>query len=155
MTTGVRLGIDVGSVRVGVAVSDPDGMLASPLVTLPRRGSLDAIARLAAEHGAIEVIVGLPRSLSGAAGPAARKAEQYAEALAVRLAPLPVRLADERLTTVIASRTLSDQGVRGARRRAVVDQAAAVVILQSWLDSQRGSFVGRLPAEGGERAGGA
>lgn len=155
MTRGVRLGIDVGAVRVGVAVSDPDGVLASPLVTLPRRGSIEAIARLADEHRAAEVVVGLPRSLSGSAGPAARRAAEYADALATRLAPLPVRLADERLTTVIASRTLSDQGVRGARRRAVVDQAAAAVILQGWLDSQRARVVEPMPADRGERAGGA
>ena len=134
----MRLGIDLGSVRVGVAASDPAGVLASPLVTLPRSGSVDAIARLVDEHRAVEVIVGLPRSLSGAAGPAAREAEEYAAELAARLAPIPVRRADERLTTVIASRTLAERSVRGRRRRTVVDQAAAVLILQSWLDGEGG-----------------
>lgn len=138
---GVRLGVDVGSVRVGVAVSDPSGLLASPLVTLPRDqaggSDLARLAALVAEHDAVEVVVGLPRSLSGRDGPAARIARDYATALAARVAPVPVALADERLTTVIASRTLSDRGVRGRRQRAVVDQAAAVLILQSWLDRSR------------------
>lgn len=138
---GVRLGVDVGSVRVGVAVSDPSGLLASPLVTLARDAAhstdLSELATLAAEHGAVEVVVGLPRSLSGRDGPAARLARAYADALATRLDPVPVALADERLTTVLASRTLADRGIRGRRQRAVVDQAAAVAILQSWLDVRR------------------
>jgi putative Holliday junction resolvase len=136
------LGIDVGAVRVGVAVSDPSGVLATPLATLRRdqRGAdLDRIAALAAEYAAVEVVVGLPRSLSGGEGPAAATTREYADALGRRLAPIPVRLSDERLTTVIASRTLTSRGVRGRRQRAVVDQAAAVVILQSWLDAERRS----------------
>lgn len=141
MTAGVRLGVDVGDVRVGVAVSDPAGVLASPLVTLPRDpgndADLAALAALVVEHDAVEIIVGLPRSLSGAEGRAAGTARAYAARLAERVAPVGVRLHDERLTTVIASRTLSGRGVRGKRQRAVVDQAAAVVILQSWLDAER------------------
>ena len=129
---GVRIGVDVGSVRVGVAVSDPSALLATPLVTLPRDASGDRdIARLvelAAEYAAVEFVVGLPRSLSGREGPAAEIARRYAAALADRVAPIPVHLSDERLTTVSAIRTLSDRGVRGRRQRAVVDQAAAVLI---------------------------
>lgn len=138
---GVRLGVDVGNVRVGVACSDRDGILATPLVTLARdaktSSDLDALAALVAEHDAVEVIVGLPRSLSGKEGPAAVAARAYADALAERVAPVPVRLVDERLTTVSAERTLAERGVRGRSRRAVVDQAAAVVILQAALDADR------------------
>jgi putative Holliday junction resolvase len=138
---GVRLGVDVGSVRVGVAVSDPAGVLASPLATLARDpaggADLAELARLVAERGAVEVVVGLPRSLSGRLGPAARAAEEYAAALATRIAPVPVRLADERLSTVAATRALSDRGISARKQRPVVDQAAAVLILQGWLDAAR------------------
>src|SRR5262249_55612273 len=128
---GRRLGVDVGSVRVGVAISDPDGILATPLVTLRRDadagGDLAELANLVREHEVCEVVVGLPRSLSGRRGPAAEQALAYAEQVRQRLAPVPVRLADERLTTVVASRTLTQRGVKGRRQRAVVDQAAAVL----------------------------
>jgi putative Holliday junction resolvase len=142
---GVRLGVDVGSVRVGVAASDPSGFLASPVETVRRdvrnRTDLDRIAELVAEYEAILVVVGLPRSLSGAEGAAAVAAREYASLLAERLVrsphPVPVELSDERLTTVIAGRTLSQRGVRGKKHRAVVDQAAAVLILQAWLDAER------------------
>lgn len=138
---GVRLGVDVGSVRVGVAVSDPGGVLATPLVTLARDvragTDLDQLAALVRDRGAVEVVVGLPRSLSGRSGPAARAAQEYAGALAERIAPVPVRFADERLTTVSASRSLTDRGISSRRQRQVVDQAAAVLILQGWLDSAR------------------
>lgn len=138
---GVRLAVDVGTVRVGVARSDPDGILATPLVTVPRDVKTDAdvaaLAALVAEHEVVEVIVGLPRSLSGREGAAATAARAYAERLAERIAPVPVRLVDERLTTVSAERTLAERGVRGRERRDVVDQAAAVVILQAALDTDR------------------
>ena len=143
---GRRLGIDVGSVRVGVAISDPDGILATPLVTLGRdaEGGSDIaeLADLVREHEVVEVVVGLPRSLSGRNGPAAEQALAYAEQVRRRLAPVPVRLADERLTTVVASRTLSRRGVKGRKQRAVVDQAAAVLILQGWLDAERAATTG-------------
>ncbi|MEP6853295.1 MAG: Holliday junction resolvase RuvX [bacterium] len=143
-TSGVRLGVDVGTVRVGVAASDVSGVLATPLLTLPRAGSIDALVRLVDEHGAVQVVVGLPRSLSGRSGPAAQLARQYAEELVEGLAEraVTVHMADERLTTVIASRNLSDRGLRGRRQRAVVDQAAAVLILQSWLDREGGGHGG-------------
>ncbi len=147
MRHGVRLGVDVGSVRVGVARSDPSGFLATPVETLARDTrdgqDLDALSRLVTEHGAVEVVVGLPRSLSGREGEAARAAPKYAVAVARRVAPVPVRLVDERLSTVSAHRSLRDAGVRGRRHRPVVDQAAAVVILQSALDVERTS--GRAP----------
>jgi len=138
---GVRLGVDVGSVRVGLAVSDPDGILATPLVTLDRDrvGERDVaeLTRLVAEHGVVEVVVGLPVGLSGKEGAAAALARAYADVVAARIAPVPVRLVDERLTTVSAERVLRGRGVRGSARRKVVDQAAAVVILQAALEIDR------------------
>jgi putative pre-16S rRNA nuclease len=145
---GRRLGVDVGSVRVGVALSDPSPILASPLVTLPREGSVDALVGLAGEHDVVEVVVGLPKTLGGQHGTAARIATDFAAELAERL-NVPVRLADERLTTVTATRVLAQSGVRGRRQRAVVDQAAAVEILQGWLDA-RAAAVARGVAEEGK-----
>ena len=135
MTRGVRLGVDVGSVRVGVAASDPDGILATPVATLARGEALEAIVALVAERSAVEVVVGHPRHLSGAAGASAADAESFAASLRERV-EVPVTLVDERLTTVSATRTLSERGVRGRAQRAVVDQAAAVAILQSALDAR-------------------
>ncbi len=147
--SGVRLGIDVGSVRVGVAVSDPAGVAAVPVETLARdrsgSGDLARIAALAAARDVIEILVGLPRSLSGAEGPAAALARDFAVRLATLVAPLPVRLVDERFTTVSAERDLRAAGVRGAKRRSVVDQAAAAIMLQSALEAERGT--GRPPGE--------
>lgn len=156
MRTGTRLAVDVGSTRIGVARCDPDGVLASPLATIRRgHGDLDRLASLAAGEGAIEVIVGLPTGLSGREGAAAAQARAFAAALADRLAPLPVRLVDERFTTVIAHDALR-QGGRGARaRRPVVDKAAAALILQGALDTERttglpaGELVGSARGAGG------
>jgi len=134
----VRLGVDVGSVRIGVALADPDGLVATPLETVGRgSGALDRLAGLAAEFEAAEVVVGLPVSLSGGEGPAAQSVRAFAEQLARRLAPVRVRLVDERWTTVDATRALGAAGVRGRRRRSVVDQAAAAIILQGVLDAER------------------
>lgn len=148
--SGVRIGVDVGSVRVGVAASDPSGLLATPVRTLTRDTSeatadLAELGRLVAEVEALEVVVGLPRTLAGQEGPAAAEARQYARRLAVLVAPVAVRLVDERLTTVDAHRSLRESGVDGRRQRAVVDQAAAVLILQAALDAERSS--GRPPGE--------
>ena len=138
MLAGVRLGLDPGDARIGVARSDPSGVLATPVETVRRgRGDLARIAALADEESAIEVIVGLPRSLSGGEGPAAVKVREFAAALVRRIAPIPVRLYDERLTTVSAEAMLRDRGRTGGKRRAVVDQAAAVLILQQALDRER------------------
>ena len=142
---GRRLGIDVGSVRIGVASSDPDGILATPVETVRRERSgrhVRRLAELAAELEAVEVIVGLPRTLADRTGPSAQDAIELAEALARRVAPTPVRLADERLTTVSAQRSLRAAGVRAKEQRAVIDQAAAVAILQSWLDQRRAAAPG-------------
>ena len=147
----MRLAIDLGSARLGVARCDPDGLLATPLATVKRgRGDLDRLAALAAEHGAMEVIVGLPTGLSGRPGAAAAEARAFAEALAARLAPLPVRLVDERFTTVLAHDALR-RGGRGSReRRAHVDKAAAALILQGALDTERstGQPAGELVVSG-------
>lgn len=132
---GRRLGVDVGSVRIGVAVSDVSGMLASPLETVARDGQdVRRLADLVRQYEVVEVVVGLPRQLSGATGASARDAEQYAERLRRRIEPVPVRLVDERLSTVAASRGLREQGVRSRAQRKVVDQVAAAFILQGWLD---------------------
>jgi len=166
---GVRIGVDVGSVRVGVAACDPAGLIATPIETVRRgRGDLDRLAALVAERGAVEVVVGLPTTLAGRHGPAAAAAEEFARRLAARLAArsadgpgaapgdaagdgpaarnVPVRLVDERLSTVGAQRDLRDSGVDTRRGRSVVDQAAAVIILQTALDAERhsGTAPGRL-----------
>ena len=152
MRKGVRLGLDPGDARIGVARSDPSGLLATPVETV-RRGR-DDLARIVAlleeeqdgdPERVLEVVVGLPRSLSGGEGPAAEKVRAWARRLARAVAPVPVRLADERLTTVSAEAMLRDRGRSGAARRAVVDQAAAVVILQHVLDTERAS--GTAPGE--------
>jgi putative holliday junction resolvase len=140
MRKGVRVGVDIGDARIGVAASDPDGILATPVETVAA-GDLDRIASLVADLRAIEVVVGLPRSLSGAEGPAAARIRQVAAELATKLAAevsgTAVRLVDERFTTVTAEQVLRDRGRKGRKRRAVVDQAAAVVILQHALDLER------------------
>lgn len=138
MRTGVRLGIDPGDARIGVARSDPSGFLASPVETVRRgKGDLRRIVRILQDSEAVEVVVGMPRSLSGGEGPAAAKSREFARSLASRVAPVPVRLVDERLTTVSAEAMLRDRGRKGSDRRAVVDQAAAVLILQHALDTER------------------
>ncbi|MDI6911215.1 Holliday junction resolvase RuvX [Nocardioides sp.] len=151
MRPGVRIGIDPGDARIGVARSDPSGFLATPVETVRRgKGDLARIGRILAGEEAdgstvVEVVVGLPRSLSGGEGPAAAKVREFAGRLAARVAPVPVRLVDERMTTVSAEAMLRDQGRTGGRRRAVVDQVAAVLILQHALDTERAT--GAAPGE--------
>ena len=146
LSRGRRLGVDVGKVRVGVAISDPDGILATPLVTVARDmgaaddavpGDIAELVRLVGEHEVVQIVVGLPVRLNGAEGPAAIDIRAYAERLTAAVGAVPIVLADERMSTVVATRRLAERGVRGKRQRAVVDQAAAVEILQSWLDAQR------------------
>ena len=146
---GPRMGIDVGSVRVGIAMSDPRGVLAHPVATVDAADAA-AVDRLVAEHDVRTVYVGLPRTLRGDEGPAATAARGYARALASRVAPVPVRLVDERLTTVSAHRQLEAGGMRERGRRSVVDQAAAVLILQGALDleSSSGRPAGELVSTG-------
>ncbi|MCZ4500779.1 MAG: Holliday junction resolvase YqgF [Marmoricola sp.] len=139
---GTRLGIDPGDARIGVASCDPSGILATPVETVARsaEGStadLDRILGIAEELGAVLVYVGLPRSLSGREGPAAGKVRAFTLDLARRVAPRPVYLVDERMTTVSAESLLRERGKKGKKRRAVVDQVAAVVILQNAIDTER------------------
>ncbi len=146
MRAGRRLGIDVGDVRIGVAVCDPDGLLATPVETVPAgEGALARLRELALENEVLECIVGLPRSLSGAEGPAAKKVRAFASELKKQVHPISVRLFDERLTTVSAEQSLAQSKKKKSAKRAVIDQAAAVVILQAALDAERVS--GLLPQE--------
>jgi putative Holliday junction resolvase len=132
------LGVDLGAVRVGVAVSDAGQLVASPLVTLARSGPMRSVlARLVQEEKAVGIVLGLPLSLDGSAGPAARSVLEEADALREE-SSIPVVTHDERFTTVTATRRLQQAGRRGRAARRVVDQAAAAVMLQSWLDGRRG-----------------
>jgi putative pre-16S rRNA nuclease len=138
LRVGARLAIDVGSARIGVAHCDGEGRLASPLATVPRGdGDLDVLAGLAAADDVIEVVVGLPIGLSGREGPAVADARTFAARLAVRVAPVPVRLVDERFTTVIAHDALRRGGSDSRARRPRVDRAAAALLLQGALDMER------------------
>jgi len=134
------LGLDLGERRIGVAVGDSDGRVATPLTVLERSGDraadYRAVAALVAEWEAGIVVVGMPYSLDGTLGPAARAAADEAARLGTVL-DVSVETYDERLTTVIAERRLAEQGLAGQRRRDLVDQVAASVILQAWLDTQR------------------
>jgi putative Holliday junction resolvase len=137
---GRVLGVDVGTVRVGLALSDPTGTLASPLETLRRaknHSDLDRLAALVVEHEVTEVVVGEPVHLSGASGASAQDAGNYAQELADRIPDVPVILIDERLSTVTAASHLREGGIDSRKQRSVIDQAAAVVILQQFLDSRR------------------
>lgn len=138
MRHGRRLGVDVGDVRIGVATCDPDGLLATPVETVAAgERAIERLVELAAEHEVIEVVVGLPRSLSGREGPAAAKVREFAKALARGVSPVPVRLVDERLSTMAAQGQLRASGRPGRKKRAVIDQVAATVILQSALERER------------------
>ena len=159
LARGVRLGVDVGDVRIGVARSDPDGLLATPVETVRRDhagdGDVRRLVEIVCESGAVVVYVGLPRTLAGPEGSAAAAIRTYCGALARAVAPVEVRLVDERLSTVSAHQALHASGRAGRRHRAVVDQAAAVVILQSAVDAERraGARVGEAVGlvTGGER----
>ncbi|HUC57724.1 MAG TPA: Holliday junction resolvase RuvX [Streptosporangiaceae bacterium] len=151
MRSGKRLAVDVGSVRIGVAACDPDGILATPIATVMRgTGDLAEIARLGAERGVIEIVVGLPTGLSGKAGKAAADARAFASELASAVAPVGVRLVDERFTTTMAHSALRSAGSDSRQRRSTVDRAAAALLLQSALDSERltGSPAGELVGAG-------
>lgn len=136
------LALDLGSKRIGVAVSDRSGTIATPLTVLQRSGDVAQdharIAALVSDEEAVRVVVGLPLSLDGSLGPAATAARAEAEALAL-VVPVPVESFDERLTTVTAERALMEAKMRGEARRRVVDKVAAAVMLQAWLDRSRGT----------------
>lgn len=148
MRRGRRLAVDVGDARIGVASCDPDGLLATPVETVPGRDAPAArrrLAQLVAEYEPLEVVLGLPRSLSGQEGPAAAKVREFAVLLAREVAPVPVRLVDERMSTVTAAQGMRASGVSARKGRGRIDQAAAVVILQSALEAERGT--GRAPGQ--------
>ena len=139
---GRILGVDLGARRIGLAVSDPSGIIASPLGTIERSGDSHrdrvAIVSAANESEATIVVVGLPREMSGRMGPAAKAARAEVEALRELAPALAFELVDERMTTVIAQRTLIDAGVRRKARKQTVDKVAAAVILQSYLEARPG-----------------
>jgi putative Holliday junction resolvase len=143
MRQGVRVGVDVGRARVGVARCDREGLLATPVETVPRdQATVGRVLAIAAELDAVEFVVGLPLSLGGGDTASTADARDVADRLAAASA-LPVRLVDERLSTVTAQRQLQAAGRRARQQRSVIDQAAAVIILQNALDSERAS--GRPP----------
>lgn len=170
--TGRRLGVDVGRARIGVAVSDPAGLLATPVETVrrvadetdaPDPGAIARVRELAVAHDVVEIIVGLPLSLSGASTASTDDARRFAEALAAEVLAvdagadgIPVRLVDERMSTVVAQSHLhasgrGGSGKRGRTQRQQIDQAAAVVILQGALDQYaRGSVPGERAGAGAE-----
>ncbi|WP_217183951.1 Holliday junction resolvase RuvX [Streptomyces sp. AC495_CC817] len=134
---GVRLGIDVGRARVGVARCDPDGMLAVPVETVPRNEqSIDRIAALTAEYEPLELVVGLPVNMQGADTASTTDAREFAAALGARTGT-PVRLVDERLSTVTAHAALRSSGRTQKNSRSIVDQVAAVVLLQQAIDTEK------------------
>lgn len=146
---GRRLALDPGSVRIGVAVCDPDGLVATPVATVARDrrsdAHLDQIAQIATQYDVVAIIVGRPVGLSGKAGPAVAAADELADAIGKRVAPMPIVRHDERFTTVAATQALRAAGLNSKAQRSVIDQAAAVAILQSWLDqhlSQRQAQTG-------------
>lgn len=138
MRRGRRIGIDLGDVRIGVAVCDPDGILATPSETVPAgTGALARLAAIVEEVGAMECVVGMPIGLSGREGPAAVKVRAICDELSLLIAPVVIRLVDERMSTMTADGLLRQQGRSGVDRRQVIDQAAATVILQTALDAER------------------
>jgi putative holliday junction resolvase len=137
--SGRVLGLDLGDARIGVAVSDPDRLVAVPHGTIrvgQPPGELKAVGALVRDLDVTAVVVGHPRSMSGASGPRAQQAEAFADALR-SIVSVPVELQDERLSTVEAEQALRAAGVTGSRRRAIVDESAATVILNAWLDARR------------------
>jgi len=143
MRSGVRLGVDVGKVRVGVAVCDRDGLLATPVVTLSRGATtVPELRSMVEEYSAVEVVVGLPLSLRGDDTPSTADARLFAAELAASL-DIPIRMVDERLSTVLAQRALHQSGRTVKGSRPVIDQVAAVIILQNALDFERSA--GRPP----------
>lgn len=134
---GVRLGIDVGRARVGVARCDPDGMLAVPVETVPRDdASIDRIVQIAGEYDLLEFVVGLPVNMQGVDTASTTDAREFATALHKR-SGLPVRLVDERLSTVTAHAALRSSGRSQKKSRSIVDQVAAVVLLQQAIDMEK------------------
>ena len=132
----IYVGVDLGEKRIGLAKSDPLGLLASPAKTLMRKGhsaDVDSILRFASESGALEIVVGMPTSMSGESGPQAQRTAEFISSLSVQ-AHVPVRTQDERMSSVEAETMLRAAGKRPSRHKAAVDSAAAAIILQRFLD---------------------
>lgn len=147
VANGVRLGVDVGTVRVGVAASDPAGLMAFPVATVNRGEDAAAeVAAIAHERGAVMVFVGLPKNMDGTEGASAHDARSFARELA-ELVDAPVRLVDERLTTTSAARAMTSAGKSARQQRASIDSAAATVILEAALDIDRLGNLGRVTSE--------
>lgn len=140
MRQGSRLAVDVGTVRVGVARSDPDGYMAVPVDTFARAEALSAVVGLVEEISPLEIVVGLPISLSGSDTSSTKDARAFAQELSLRV-DVPIRLVDERLSTVQAQSGLREAGRSSRRQRGVIDQVAAVILLQHALDSERSQGV--------------
>ncbi len=140
MRTGVRLGVDAGKARVGVSVSDPSGLLATPVVTLDRSAPdlLERFSRLVSQYAPIEIVVGLPLNMQGNHTPSTEDAISLAQELS-RSTNISVRMVDERLTTVSAHAAMRNVGKKQRGTRSVIDQVAAVMVLQHALDSERSS----------------
>lgn len=142
---GRRLGVDVGSVRIGLALSGSDATMAMPLETVKRetglkdrdQADIDRLVAVINEHNVVEVVVGLPRDLQGNGSKSVKHAKDIGFRIRRRLPHIPVKYADERLTTVIATHALREAGVSSRNNRTMIDQVAAVEILQSWLDERR------------------
>lgn len=130
------LGVDIGTVRVGIAVSDPEGIFAQPLTVLEREICELEIHRIATELEVTEIVVGIPYKMDGSRGPAVDAAEHFADALAVST-QLPVSRWDERLSTVQAEMAMRAMGKDSKKQRGVVDKVAAAVVLQAFLDHRR------------------
>lgn len=146
MRAGVRLALDWGSARIGVAACDPSGTLAYPVETVPAGpAALPRIRDLVGEYQPIELVLGLPRNLAGEEALAAQRIREVADELAAALPGLPVRLVDERLSSAAASRQLREAGRDSRRQRRVIDQAAAVAILEGALVHER--TTGQPPGE--------
>jgi putative Holliday junction resolvase len=147
MRPGTRIGIDVGKSRVGVARTDPLGMMAVPVVTLPRESAIGELVLLVAEYEPIEFVCGLPLSLDGSETESTRDAREFAADLAVATGVL-VRLLDERLTTVTAQHALHDATHTTKSGRAMIDQVAATILLESALNAERaGNTLGETVGE--------
>ncbi|WP_459611708.1 Holliday junction resolvase RuvX [Corynebacterium urogenitale] len=137
---GRRIGVDVGSVRIGVAMSDPDGILASPVETVQAAvdgSDVQRVVELVRENSVVEVVVGLPVALRGNHTSSTYLAEEFAEDLREDLGDIPVRMVDERMSTMAATQAFQASGVSAKKGRKKIDQAAAVHILQGWLDARR------------------
>lgn len=146
MRFGRRLGVDVGDARIGVASCDPSGMIATPVETVKAGpGAIGRLAELVTEYEVIECVLGLPVGLSGREGPAAKKVREFARELKRKISPISVRLVDERMSTITAQGQLHASGRNTKNSRSVIDQAAAVVILQSAIDAEK--MRGEAPGE--------